>query len=159
MYQISFLYLSRMRKCVYVCMCARARQYHKWFSSSLLRSLLQLLLMLFFAGRSGIRPDAISSGYDSTGVQPGQTNTDLSRLCLEENGFRVKRVALAAMGILFVYRGQQVSPASSTFPHGSFRFYFDITSVTHFRQLSTLKHSSQGLIEPSIFYGIFLSNW
>lgn len=47
------------------------------------------------AARNSSRRNFVGCG---TGVQPEQTNTDLSRLCLEESGFRVKRVALAATG-------------------------------------------------------------
>lgn len=74
------------------------KQYHKC-EVYLLQPpyLLQLWLMSFLprAAWNSFRRNFV--GCD-TGVRPEQTNTDLSGLRLEERGFRVKRVALAATG-------------------------------------------------------------
>lgn len=77
---------------------------------------------------------------------PGQTNTDLSRLRLEESGFGVKRVALAAMGASRLSRPTSPARGASTLlfltdlsaRHAP--LYFDIThSVTYFWQLPILR--------------------
>lgn len=77
-----------------VCM----EQYHKYdvYLSHPLY-LLQLWLMSFLP-RAALNSSRCNFVGCDTGVQPEQTNTDLSGLRLEERGFRVKRVALAATG-------------------------------------------------------------
>lgn len=83
----------------------------------------------FYRELPRIHPDAISSD----GVRPKQTNTDLSGLRLEERGFRVKRVALAATSTPRLKANKSHHGSSPL--HGSFcdafHFISDIT-VTHF---------------------------
>jgi len=59
--------------------------------------LLQLWLLSFLPRAAWNSSRRNFVGCD-IGVQPEQTNTDLSEFRLEERGFRVKRVALAATG-------------------------------------------------------------
>lgn len=65
-------------------------------------------------------------GRPVPGVRPEQTNTDLSRWCLEESGFRMNRVALAATGCSSS-ADQQVVPFFSSLARRHLLLHLDIT--------------------------------
>ena len=96
--------------------------------------LLQLWLMSFLPRAAWNSSRRNFVGCD-TGVRPEQTNTDLSGLRLEERGFRVKRVALAATGTPRL-KANKSRHVSSPLLVGALSarclpLYLDIT-VTHF---------------------------
>lgn len=97
--------------------------------------LLQLWLMSFLPRAAWNSSRRNFVGCD-TGVRPEQTNTDLSGLRLEERGFRVKRVALAATGTprLKANKSRHVSSpllfSRGVFPRDAFRSTSILRSLT-----------------------------